>query len=286
LQFAYYESSLVVEFLVESYGFEALNQVLNDLAAGLPIDEALERRTTYLATLEQDFEQFVRQRAEQLAPEADWQSPDLASLVNDDGAALEQWLDEHPHNIPALTAFARQLIEQERWQDAKRPLLRLIELYPNNVGRDNPYELLARVHRALEESEQEVAVLRAWAALDADAIHIFLKLLDVDVAAQRWDEVRQNAERAIAVNPLLSKPYRSLARAADEQDDRDSAIVANQTLLKLEPDDPADVHFRLAQLLHVRGDAAAKRHVLMALEEAPRFRAAHQLLLRIHRRQD
>ena len=34
-------------------------------------------------------------------------------------------------------------------------------------------------------------------------------------------------------------------------------------------------------LLHSRGTDAAKRHVLQALEEAPRFRDAHKLLLEI-----
>ena len=46
--------------------------------------------------------------------------------------------------------------------------------------------------------------------------------------------------------------------------------------------DIAEMHFRLASLL--RDDSkpdAARRHVLMALEEAPRFLAAHKLLLEL-----
>jgi hypothetical protein len=49
----------------------------------------------------------------------------------------------------------------------------------------------------------------------------------------------------------------------------------------MKPADPADVHFKLGRLLHQRADPEAKRHVLLALEEAPRFRAAHELLLEI-----
>jgi len=41
------------------------------------------------------------------------------------------------------------------------------------------------------------------------------------------------------------------------------------------------MHYRLARLLHAAGDAEAERQVLMALEDAPRFRAAHKLLLEI-----
>ena len=44
--------------------------------------------------------------------------------------------------------------------------------------------------------------------------------------------------------------------------------------------DPADLHYRLAKALrHANKLPEAKREVLKALEEAPRFREAHQLLL-------
>jgi hypothetical protein len=53
-------------------------------------------------------------------------------------------------------------------------------------------------------------------------------------------------------------------------------------LLELDPPDLAETHFRLAQLLHRVGDPWARRHVLQALEEAPRYPAALQLLLEIN----
>ncbi|HUV65948.1 MAG TPA: hypothetical protein VMW24_18785, partial [Sedimentisphaerales bacterium] len=52
-------------------------------------------------------------------------------------------------------------------------------------------------------------------------------------------------------------------------------------LLLLDPADPADIHYRLARLLEHKDPAEAKRHVLLALAEAPRFREAHRLLLKI-----
>jgi len=63
--------------------------------------------------------------------------------------------------------------------------------------------------------------------------------------------------------------------------DSKAAIDAYRALLELDPPDPAEVHFRLARLLHRLGDPAARRHVLEALEEAPRHRAALELLLEI-----
>jgi len=85
------------------------------------------------------------------------------------------------------------------------------------------------------------------------------------------------------VNPLLLQPYRHLARADEELGKASAAIRANETLLLLDPPDPADVHFHLAKLMRQTGDARAKRQVLQALEEAPRFRDAQRLLLEIER---
>ena len=53
-------------------------------------------------------------------------------------------------------------------------------------------------------------------------------------------------------------------------------------MLQLDPTDPAEVHYQLARNLNRQGDGgAARRHVLKALEEAPRYRDAHRLLLEL-----
>jgi len=40
-----------------------------------------------------------------------------------------------------------------------------------------------------------------------------------------------------------------------------------------------EAHFRLACLLRPKDKSQAKRYLLMALEDAPRFREAHRLLI-------
>ena len=59
------------------------------------------------------------------------------------------------------------------------------------------------------------------------------------------------------------------------------ARSALEALLELAPDDLADLHFRMARAEYRLKAPTAKRHVLMALEQAPRFRAAQELLLEI-----
>jgi tetratricopeptide (TPR) repeat protein len=86
----------------------------------------------------------------------------------------------------------------------------------------------------------------------------------------------------LAVNPLVPAPHRYLAQAAEKLGNRDEAIRAYQALLLFDTTDTAETHFRLAQLLREADERDdARRHVLMALEDAPRFLAAHKLLLEL-----
>jgi len=64
LDFAYLEASWVVEYLIASRDLESLLGALDDLAAGISLDEALARRWGSPEFLDADFERYARQRAE------------------------------------------------------------------------------------------------------------------------------------------------------------------------------------------------------------------------------
>ena len=72
LQFAYFQSSLVVEFLVNTYGLESLKNVLTDLGQGLPINDALTRHAGPLGELDARFREYAHKAAAAMAPQADW----------------------------------------------------------------------------------------------------------------------------------------------------------------------------------------------------------------------
>ena len=75
-----------------------------------------------------------------------------------------------------------------------------------------------------------------------------------------------------------------MAEAGAALGNPDQAITGYRKLLMLDPPDPVDAHFQLARLLHAQGGAAAeaKRNVLQALEDAPRYRDAQRLLLEMN----
>ncbi|HCR31401.1 MAG TPA: hypothetical protein DIV79_15460, partial [Opitutae bacterium] len=82
----------------------------------------------------------------------------------------------------------------------------------------------------------------------------------------------------IAIKPMAIEPWRALFATHARFQYRDAAIEAGKTLLTLDPPEIAKVHYTLA-LQYLRSDPeTARRHTLMALEEAPRFRSAYELL--------
>ena len=124
----------------------------------------------------------------------------------------------------------------------------------------------------LSNTEAERNALEELAARDADATDAFLRLMELAAEKEDWPAVATNARRMLAVNPLVAAPHRYLAQAADKLGERDDAIRSYRALLQFDTTDPAETHFRLAKLLDEAGERdPAKRQVLMALEEAPRF---------------
>ena len=169
---------------------------------------------------------------------------------------------------------------EEKWQKAREVLERMKALIPGYVGPDNPYLLLAIVFRRLSDPAAEHKVLEELAMRDGDAVTAYLRLMELDQASGDWRGVAKNARRFLAVNPLVPTPHRQLARAAEHLGDRDDALTAYREVALLDDTDPAEVHYHLATLLRDAGKLQeARREVLKSLEEAPRFREAHQLLL-------
>jgi len=278
LQFAYYESALVVEFIVANHGIGAIRKILRDLGDGREINESIAAHTEPLEELEKKFASFVRARADNLAPDLDWEKPKVNPLTAD----VSELVNSHPKNYWILNQQAVQLLQEKKYEEAKSPLRKLIKAYPNNVeSADNPYVLLAMAHRKLEEFEDEKKVLADLGARSADSLGAYLRLMEIGAEAKDWKTVEANGDRYLAVNPLLPQPYRYLAKAREANGNSEAAIDAYRVMLELDPPDPADAHFQLARLLHSKQDAKARRHVLQALEEAPRFRDAHKLLLEI-----
>jgi tetratricopeptide (TPR) repeat protein len=275
LQFAYYQSSLVVEFLVERYGLDSLRAILKDLGEGKEINKAIAAHTDSLDHLQKDFEAFAKSAAENFGPDSVWEKPKR----DGDGAIELTWAASHTNNFFVVRDKAGRALERGNTNEAIQLLERCVKLYPGQRGADTAYAELAAIYRSRNQAESEREILRQWARSEDEAAPALRRLLQLDGDDPKL--LRRDASDLLQINPLISDPYEALAKADEKSGDKSGAIQNYKTVLKLDPDDPAEAHFHLARLFEGSDSQQARRHILLALEEAPRYRAAHKLLLKI-----
>ena len=281
LQFAYFESKLVVDFIVQNYGYDSLKKILVDLSNGKNITQAIAANTEPINKIEKDFEEFAKKHAEALAPDVDWDQPEEIQLIVKDPNSLSEWLKVHPNSLWALSQQAQNLINEAKLEEAKEPLNKIIELYPQNAGENSAYVVLSQVFRKLGQTEDEKKILEKLCNNSSNSIFAYTRLMNIAVEEQNWQEVIKNCERFIAVNPLLISVHLQLSKANEELGRDEPAIKGYKKLLKLDYPDQADLDYRIGRLLEDKNPQEAKRYVLSALAEAPRFRDAQRLLLKI-----
>ncbi len=279
LQFAYFQSYLVVKYLFERHGEEDVRAILRDLGTGEDINVAIARHTSPIETIEREFQAFAREQAESIATGLAWEAPDREMMERGDPAEIGTWAESNPDNYWGLVWRARDAISQDNWIAAEQILRRLISAYPGQTGVDSAYRYLSLVQRETGDTAGERETLARVAELESEAIEFYLRLMELSERAGDWETLARVSERYLAVNPMVLPPFRYLARATTGLGRNTEAISALRSMVVLEPPDPANVHYQLADLLHREGDPEARRQVLMALEEAPRYRDALRLLV-------
>jgi tetratricopeptide (TPR) repeat protein len=281
LQFAYYESALAVAFLVERTGLPSVQGVLDDLGAGVPINETLPRQTKMsLKELDEQFARFARDRANNVAANVTWEEPELPAGANSD--LISTWLEKNPKSFHGWRLLAARLIQEGKLGRANGAIKTLRSMYPEYVGPENAYMLQAVLCRKQSDPAGERQALEELVARDGNASPAYLRLLELEEAAGDWKSLTRDAQRLLAINPLIAAPYRRLAQAAEKLGNPDEALSAYRAVVLLDDSDPAEIHYRLASLLVKQGKRdEARREVLKSLEEAPRFQDAHRLLLEL-----
>jgi tetratricopeptide (TPR) repeat protein len=270
----------VVEFLIEQYGSDVLRRILVDLSVGMPIEQALQRYIGPPNAVDHLFADFARQRAEALAPSLDWNRELLPEQAAN--SELESLLEQHPNNYWLMRELAKKRIDAGQWESARELLERLHAAYPTDTSPDSAARQLARVYRQLQQPDAEARVLTTLVECDGQAVDACQRLMELAVEQQDWPRLRDAALRLLAVNPLIPVGHEMLALAGEPLQRPEEVVAAQRALLQMDPADPAQAHFRLASSLRKLGQLSEARHeVLQALEAAPRYRAAQQLLLEL-----
>jgi len=279
LQFAYYEASLAVEYWIEKYGMQNLLRLLEDLSVGMPADEALRRAPGSLDALDAEFFAFASDKAQRYANEVD-----LAKPSKEDRENMASWLESHPDSVYVMRMKVKNLITSKKWDEALELALRIQSLLPSDASHEGVYAMLATIHRAKEDLQQERLAWIQLANLSADCRQALLRLLEIDRQSEDFESMLVWCERLIEIDPLRLDVQTARAQAAFQRENSALAIRALQACLQLGPIDPAGVHYQMALALESNQELdQAKRQVLLALEESPRYIEALKLLAKIRK---
>ncbi len=280
---SYYQASLVCDMIAQEHGPEALAAMLRAYRDGRDSDDVI-RSVLGVdpSSFDRRFDAWMRERfAGPLAALAS--AGPVAGAGGHARGDLEGRARRDPDDFAAQLAMGQLLLDGGQARAAIPYLERAKRLFPEFAGRGSPYLLLARAHRDEGDLKAVASELRAVTALNAQHYRPLLELAEVEERLGNAAAAADALERAIMVYPLEIAPHRRLAELAEGVRNWARAVRERRAVLALRPVDRADALYRLARAYFGAAQLDdARRTVLQALEMAPEFEAAQNLLLEIH----
>ena len=281
ISMSYFQASILVEHIVEAYGEAALQDLVRAYADGVETEEALARIDLTFDTLQVSFDAAVAaefgalQRA--LRP-----LDDAAESLSDPSVEdLQRLAAAHPDSYTVHYAYGASLYAAGEMEAARGPLDRAADLAPQATGLESPRGMLAQIAEELGDPERAMRELDRLLEFDATSIEAARKLAALAEAA--GDEARMALayDRIIGIDPFDAAPHRGSGRLALAAGDTDQAILEFKIALAAGAADRVAAYCDLAESYLRAGDFDAARHaVLNALEMAPTYERAQELLLR------
>jgi cellulose synthase operon protein C len=285
VMYSYYQASLVAEMIEQDHGIAAIRQMLRAYGDGRTNEQVLrDVLRTDPARFDARFDAFMRERfASPLAalrPEriaaAGSGAPRLAA--QDVGAARDD-------DYVALIVAGRRALDGGHFDEAARLLERAAALFPQTGAPDGPWRMLAEAHRRRGDVAAEAASLARLVAVAESDYLANVRLAELRRAAGDARGEADALERAIWISPYDVALHVRLAELYAELGDLAGVVRERRAVVALQPVDRADAYYRLAIAELAAGDRdAARRSVLRALEIAPGFEAAQELLLEVRSR--
>ena len=246
---SYFQAGRICDFIVEKWGDGKILAMIESYAASKPTPEVILEN---LGVSDREF--------------------DTQFLV---------WLDQHTKSVVEHFAEWKKrvaAIDKTKPEDVIREGLAIRDFYPDFVEHGSVYELLASAYEAKGIMPAAIAELERYRDAGGRNPTLLKKL----AALEPDPSAIVTLTKLLYIAPQDPDVHLRLGGLLLNQGDAPSAIREYTALLASKPLDPAESHFQLARALR-----AAKRiddardEVLQALETAPGFRPAQQLLLEL-----
>jgi tetratricopeptide (TPR) repeat protein len=156
------------------------------------------------------------------------------------------------------------------------------DLFPGFAAANSPVHLLAQAYRRHGDRLAAIHELNTIVEIDADNLEAHHELAVLYLEEGNSSAAAGILERSRYINPFDMEIRQQLAGIYETNGEWERARGERAAIARLEPLDPAAAHFRHARALaRTNHHAAARRELLRALEMAPLYDEALELLLEV-----
>lgn len=287
LALAYFEASLLTEHLVSLNGDKGLRTLLAAYAGGAKDPEAFSRAFgKTVDEIDASFKTFVEREYGALAramtdPRSAGERAGPQSLD-----AVRALVAKAPGSYVAQWSLGQALLESGDLDGAAAALERAAILAPMASGDSSPRALLADIASKRGDNAKARRELRELLTWDHDNL-VAARRLAVLAREAKDDADEVFALRVVAdVYPYDVEAHVQLGRRALARKDFAEALTELQAVVALGPLNKAEAHTDLAEAyLGLNRKDEAKAQALKALEQAPTYARAQDILLAVIRRE-
>ncbi len=280
---AYFQASQVCEFIEEKYGFDRILQMLALYKEGAKTPDVLQRVLSLApADFDKAFDEYLKAKTKGYleaigngpVKSADGQGPTKEAMM----AIVKARPNDYFAHL-RLGAIYKSEGDMDR---AIEHLRRASELFPFYTGQGNPYLQMADIYQSRGQKAEAATALAGLVRYDENDSEALKRLAGLRLEMGDRDGALEAAFASFYINPFDTALHKLAGDAYLEKGDRAAAVREFRVRLALKPPDLAEAHYDLARSLDALGNRAeARREVLRALEIAPGFDKAQELLLKL-----
>jgi tetratricopeptide (TPR) repeat protein len=279
---AYYQASLLVDHIIATHGEPALQALVRSYADGTEGDQAITKalgvsidqlQSTFDGALQKRFASLLAALKDDAKPVPGTGAPDLGVLK---AAAAAQ-----PGNYAAQVAYGRALAATGD-RAAFDPLEKAAALVPMATGDNSPHAVMARLAEQVGDVRRAIREYTALLAHDHAAVEPARRLAALAEKAGDEKALSMAYDRIVSLDPFDAQAHTGSGRIAMKRGDAVMAMREFRAALISGASDKASAHCDLGESYLLAGKVVeAKREALAALEIAPTFERAQDLLLKV-----
>jgi cellulose synthase operon protein C len=279
INFAYYQASLVVEHIHDTYGQRQLRALIAAYADGSDTETAITRalgididqlQTSFDAMLDR---RYAAMRRALTAPDG----------VKDGMSAdqLKALAAAHPDNFTVQMMLGESLAATNP-EAAIAAFEKADQILPGVRGGDGPQAAIAAVALKKGDKARAARALEALTSFDHTNIQAARQLASLADPARDTQRLQTALKRVASLDPFDGAAHSQLGRIALQNGSTAEAVQLFRVALAAKPLDKASAHADLAEALYRAGDRQeARKQVLEALLIAPTYTRAQDLLLKL-----